>query len=360
MDVDARVEAWAWLSLVPSLPTPGLCALLRALGDPAEVRRASRATLARWVPDTVATAIRRGPAPFDLERTLAWLATPAHWLVAWDDADYPAALLAVAQPPPAFYYAGRRELVGRAAIAITGSHHATAQGQADAAAFAQALSAAGLTIVSELAPGIAAAAQRGGLAAAGGSIAVVASGLDGSDRPDALAERLAAEGGLLSESAPGTAVLPANLSRRDHLISGLARGVLVIEATLAGGSLRLARVAAEAGREVFAMPGSIHSPFSKGAHRLIKEGAKLVETADDVLAELRPREPGQPPGQPTDATATPASTPVLAAMGADKVGIPLLVARTGLPADTIAAALIDLQHAGRVAALPGGAYRRLP
>lgn len=296
MDVDARVEAWAWLNLVPGLTTRALVSMLKALGGPVAVRSASRSALSRCVSAEVATAIKRGPDPVQLERTLSWLAAPRHSLVAWDDADYPPALLAIADPPPAFYHVGRRDLLHRPAIAIVGSRHATAQGVRDAEAFAEALSAAGLTIVSGLAVGIDAAAHRGGLAAAGSSIAVVGNGLD-RIYPSAnrrLAERLADEGGLMTESVLGTVPLPANFPRRNRLISGLSRGVLVVEASLSSGSVGTARLAAEQGREVFAIPGSIHSPFSKGSHRLIKDGAKLVETADDVLGELRLRAAAPP------------------------------------------------------------------
>jgi DNA processing protein len=288
MDVDARVEAWAWLQLVPGLATDGLVRLLKGFGGPVEVRNASQASLARCVTPTVAAAIRRGPEPGHHERTLRWLAMAGHSLVAWDDADYPAALLAIVDPPPAFYHVGRRELLHRPALAIVGSRDATAEGLGLAEAFAAALSAAGWTIVSGLAAGIDAAAHRGGLAGAGSSLAVVGTGLDRVYPPAnrALGKRLAQAGCVVSECP-----LAANFLRRNRLISGLSRGVLVVQATLTSGALGVARLAAEQGREVFAIPGSIHSPFSKGSHRLIKDGAKLVETAEDVLEELRGRPP---------------------------------------------------------------------
>ena len=367
MDLDARVEAWASLQLVPGLSTRDLVVLLKALGGPAEVRGASQAMLSRCVPGEVAAAIRKGPDPAQLERTLAWLAVSGHSLVAWDDADYPAALLAIADPPPAFYYVGRRELLQGPAFAIVGSRNATVQGIGHAEAFAETLSAAGLTIVSGLAVGIDAAAHRGGLAGAGSSIAVVGTGLDRS-YPSVnrdLAERLSHAGGLVSEFPLGTPPLPANFPRRNRLISGLSRGVLVVEATMNSGSLITARLAGEQGREVFAIPGSIHSPFSKGSHRLIKEGAKLVETAQDILEELRlpafapagSRSDGIP--EAVDAAMGGASGRVLAALGYDPVGIDELTTRTGLPTDIVAAALVELELAGHIAALPGGTYERL-
>ncbi len=364
MDIDARVEAWASLQLVPGLTARALFELLKSLGGPAEVRAASLASLSRCVTADVAAAIRRGPDPGELERTLAWLALPGHSLFAWGDADYPAPLLATADPPPAFCYVGRRDLLNRPALAIVGSRNATPQGIENAEAFAAALSAAGLTIVSGLAIGIDAAAHRGGLAGAGSSVAVLGTGLDrvypAANRD--LARQLSEAGGLLSEFPLGTPPLPANFPRRNRLISGLSRGVLVVEATLNSGSLITARLAAEQGRDVFAIPGSIHSPFSKGSHRLIKDGAKLVETAQDVLDELRlaapPFEASRAAAAAGDAIQGTAGR-VLEALGYDTAGIDALCERTGLAADAIAAALLELELSGRIAPLPGGAYQRL-
>ena len=199
------------------------------------------------------------------------------------------ALLEIGDPPPVFYCLGRRELLTCPALAIVGSRNATPQGASDAHAFARALSAAGLTIVSGLALGIDAAAHGARSKARGAASPSSGTGLDrvypAANRD--LAHDLAARGLLLSEFAPGTPPLPQNFPRRNRVVSGLARGVLVVEATLSSGSLITARLAGEQGREVFALPGSIHSPFSKGCHKLMREGAKLVETAQDVLDELR-------------------------------------------------------------------------
>jgi DNA processing protein len=314
------------------------------------------------VPAEIAAAIERGPEPALLAQTLAWIAEPGHALIAWDDADYPRALLTISDPPPAFYYCGRRDLLNQPSIAIVGSRNATAQGRDNAESFASALSGAGFTIVSGLALGIDTSAHRGGLGAAGSSIAVVGTGPDriypAANRD--LGHRLAAEGGLLSEFPIGTPPLPANFPRRNRLLSGLSRGVLVVEATLASGSLITARFAAEQGREVFAIPGSIHSPFSKGSHRLIKDGAKLVETAQDVLEEL---------GGPTSTgdSGTPAVAPdaegdpgrVLDALGHDPAGVDVLAARTGLSAEATSVALVELELSGRVSPLPGGTFQRV-
>jgi DNA processing protein len=363
MDVDARVEAWASLQLVPGLGTRVFFDLLKSFGGPGAILAASKASLARFVPAETAEAIRHGPDTALLERTLKWLGRDEHWLIAWDDPAYPKSLLELADAPPVFCYAGRRELLQGPALAIVGSRNATPRGIEHAEAFARALSDAGFAIVSGLALGIDAGAHRGGLAGAAGSIAVLGTGLDRA-YPAAnkeLAKRLAASGGVLSEFPLGTPPLRPNFPRRNRIISGLSRGVLVVEATLDSGSLITARLAAEQGREVFAIPGSIDSPFSKGSHRLIRDGAKLVETAADVLEELgvaiqRTHQGG------TFSTETSPSDPdgrVLAALGHDPAGIELLAQRTGLPAERVTVALLELELAGRVALLPGGAYQRL-
>jgi DNA processing protein len=363
MDIDARVEAWASLQLIPGLSSRALVALLKAFGGPAEVIAASRASLTRLVGAELASTIAQGAAPDQLSRSLVWLAEPGHALLAWDDAGYPSALLTIGDPPPVLHYAGRLELLNRPALAIVGSRNATPQGRDNAEAFAAALSAAGLTIVSGLAQGIDAAAHRGGLAGAGNSVAVVGTGIDRiyPAANKALAHRLAEEGGLLSQFTLGTPPLPGNFPRRNRVISGLVRGVLVVEATLNSGSLITARFAAEQGREVFAIPGSIHSPFSKGCHRLIKEGAKLVETAQDVLEELGLAPAGDSDRALTGSAAAPDgdAARVLAALGHDPVDVDLLAERTGLDAGAIAVALVELELAGQVAPLPGGAFQRV-
>jgi DNA processing protein len=363
MDIDARVEAWASLQLIPGLSSRALVALLKAFGGPVEVLAASRASLSKWVSAELASAISSGGAPDELSRSLAWLAQPGHALVAWDDPAYPSALLTISDPPPVLHYAGKLDLLNRPALAIVGSRNATPQGRENAEAFAAALSSAGLTIVSGLAQGIDAAAHRGGLAGPGNSVAVVGTGIDRiyPAGNKTLAHRLAEEGGLLSQFTLGTPPVPANFPRRNRLISGLVRGVLVVEATPNSGSLITARFAAEQGREVFAIPGSIHSPFSKGCHRLIKEGAKLVETAQDVLEELGLSPAGAAP-RPL-AGAAPAggddAARVLAALGHDPVDVDVLTERTGLAASAIAVALVELELTGQVAPLPGGAFQRV-
>ncbi len=366
MNVDARAEAWIRLQVMGVGPRP-LVDLLRAFGGPEAILAAPPAQRRRIVAPPAAAAIDAGPDAPRLAATLAWVGEPGHGIVAWDDADYPPQLLEIGDPPPVLYCIGRRGLLANPALAIVGSRNATPQGIADAEAFAAALSAAGLTIVSGLAVGIDAAAHRGGLKEAGSSIAVVGTGLDRiyPARNRDLAHQLAERGLLISEFSPGTPPLPQNFPRRNRLVSGLGRGILVVEATLSSGSLITARLAGEQGREVFALPGSIHSPFSKGCHKLLREGAKLVETAQDVLDELRlPNTRGSAAGpQPSDvedgdsALAGDARA-VAVALGYAPTGVDALVLCTGLAAEAVAAALLALELDGRAASMPGGLWQR--
>ena len=356
-----RALAWALLAQ-KGLPARALAALLQQLNDPVAVLGASRATLARIVPDA---AVARLTAPVDRERDAlirAWLADPSHEVIAWDDPDYPQALLTLGDAPPALFFVGRRALLDRPALAIVGSRNATPAGIENARAFARALADAGLTIVSGLAVGLDAAAHEGALQGQGSTIAIVGTGLDRvyPARNRDLAHAIAAGGALLSEFPPGTPARKDHFPRRNRLISGIAKGVLVVEATLSSGSLITARLAGDQGREVFAIPGSIHSPFSRGCHKLIREGAKLVEKAQDVLDELRidhvvPTVPEAPVRAelPSDAVA------VLAALGHDPADADVLGERTGIAADRIAVAVVTLELAGAIAALPGGRWQRM-
>jgi DNA processing protein len=292
----------------------------------------------------------------------AWLADPSHEVIGREDPDYPRMLLHLADPPPALYCVGRRDLLNRPGLAIVGSRHATPAGRENAHDFARALGEAGLTIVSGLALGIDGAAHDGALDTAGGTIAVVGTGPDRvyPARHKALAHAIAARGTMISEFAPGTPALPYNFPQRNRVISGLALGVLVVEATVSSGSLITARLAGDQGREVFAIPGSIHSPFSRGCHKLIRDGAKLVETAQDVLDELHWQ-----PASPTVRRSRPRpdldgdAACVLAALGHDPADTDTLVVRTNLAAASVATALVSLEMAGCVGAIAGGRWQRI-
>jgi DNA processing protein len=243
-------------------------------------------------------------------------------------------------------------------IAIVGSRNASAKRIDIARSFAAHLSGQGFAIVSGLAFGIDGAAHEGALAGPGGTVAVVGTGLDRvyPSRHRALAHRIAGHGALISEFAPGTPPLPQNFPMRNRIIAGLARGTLVVEAAQQSGSLITARLAAEAGREVFAVPGSIHSPLSRGCHALIRQGAKLVESAADILEELQPGR-ATPATQATTSAAQDGDA-VLSAMGHDPVTLDALCARTGYSAQALSARLLELELGNHVARLPGGLYQR--
>jgi DNA processing protein len=314
-----------------------------------------------------AAGLDQAPKDFDkrLAATEAWLAGasggPRRAIWTLGDPAYPALLLQTADPPLALLAEGDPALLARPLVAIVGSRNASAQGLDNARAFGQALSEAGFGIVSGLAAGIDGAAHEGGLAGAGGTLAVVGTGpdIDYPRRHAHLAAWLRQEGLLLSEYLPGTPPLPSNFPPRNRVIAGLARGTLVVEAALASGSLITARLAAEAGREVFAIPGSIHSPLSRGCHALIRQGAKLVETAADVLEELSAASPPAQPRLDFEPAPSPADDdPLLAALGHEPATLDALSARTGWSAAALNVRLLELELDGRVARLPGGLFQR--
>ena len=361
MTQDPGLAGWLQLTLTPGLGAAALRGLLKKFGLPEVILAKRRAELAAHASPAALEALYSPAVKESVERALDWLGGSNKALVTLADDAYPRALLEIADPPPVLYAQGRLGLLQHPSLAIVGSRNATAQGAANAERFARALSEAGLTIVSGLALGIDAAAHRGGLAGASSTIAVLGTGMDivYPRRNAELAAEIGARGLLLSEFPLGTAAATHNFPRRNRLISGLSRGCLVVEAALASGSLITARAAAEQGREVFAIPGSIHSPLSKGCHALLKSGAKLVESAEDVLSELSGfRQSGYAstaaPG-PSNADAT----GLLAHMGHDPVDIDALCGRAGLSAEQVSAELLRLELAGRVAALPGGLYQRL-
>jgi DNA processing protein len=330
-------------------------ALLEAFGSPEEVLASPPARLAGVAPG--AEALLHGPAPRLLDDTLQWLSQPNHHLLTLHDAAYPEGLRECGDPPTVLYLSGRPELLNATCFAIVGSRNATPQGARDAQAFARELSGAGLCIVSGLALGIDAAAHLGALAAAGSSIAVMGTGADRyyPPRNRALAARIAQEGCLVTEFPLGMPPLPLNFPRRNRLISGLSRGVLVVEAAVHSGSLITAHTAVQQNRDVFAIPGSIHSPLSKGCHLLIKEGAKLAESAQDIVMELRLAERSSA----IDEAPALASHPLLDEMGFEPVTVDQLAHRTGSAAAAICAGLSQLEIEGRVASIPGGRFQQL-
>jgi DNA processing protein len=360
MPLAEDLAAWLRLSLTPGLSSENLRRLLAEFGGPVPILSASRAMLARHTGDAAAAAIKSAATDQALAAAATWLDDPANHIVTLADASYPPRLLQIPDPPPLLYVKGRVELLARASIAVVGSRNATAQGAANAEAFARVMSDAGLTVVSGLALGIDAAAHRGGLAGASSSVAVLGTGADivYPARNRALAHELAAQGALVSEYPLGMSPLPANFPRRNRLISGLALGCLVVEAATDSGSLITARLAADQGREVFAIPGSIHSPLARGCHALIKQGAKLVESANDILEELKLQAPPATAAAEI-AGADPAMHRLLDALGHDACDLGTLATRCGFTAADTAALLTKLELDGNVAMLPGGLYQRL-
>lgn len=352
-------EFAAWLRLLesPGLGRDSARRLLAAFGSPDAVLSAPPGALREVVGPAQAKALAT-PAPAFEQRLQAardWFAGASdRQAFALGDPVYPQRLLQAVDPPLLLYLQGRPDLLAADSVAIVGSRKPTPQGTDNARRLAHELSDDGLTIVSGLALGIDGAAHDGALAGRASTIAVVGTGLDRvyPSRHRALAHRIVEQGALLSEYAPGTPALPENFPQRNRIIAGLSLGTLVVEAALRSGSLITARLAAEAGREVFAIPGSIHAPQSQGCHALIKQGAKLVESAADIVEELR----GQRP-LPARETAA-AADPLLDALGHDPVTMDALQARTGLPTPELAARLLDLELDGRVARLPGGLFQR--
>lgn len=340
-----------------------LAAWLRLLETPGVGRDGTRRLLAtHGSPQAVAAAnvLAAPPAtlPALLDATLAWLAADERRrIITLGDPAYPNSLLETADPPLLLYAQGRIELLGAESLAIVGSRNATRQGLDNARSFAAQLSHAGLTIVSGLALGIDAAAHEGGLEGMGSTVAVVGTGLDSAypTRNRALANRISEQGLLVSEYSLGTPPLQAHFPQRNRIIAGLARATLVVEAAPQSGSLITARLANEAGRDVLAIPGSIHSPQSRGCHALIKQGAKLVESVADILDELRP---GAAPPRPA-AGPQPDNDPLLQALGFDPITLDALAERTGWPPAELSTRLLDLELDGRVARLPGQRFQRI-
>jgi DNA processing protein len=349
-------DPWLRLALADGVGNTSLLRLLTAFGSPEAVLASGRSALMTHLSAAQCDALLDGPDAAALDAAQAWLEQAGNSLMTLADDDYPKNLLEIADPPAVLYCKGRRDLLNRPGFGIVGSRNATPQGVRDAEAFAHALSDAGLTIISGLALGIDAAAHRGGLAGAGSSVAIVGTGLDRvyPARNKALAHQLVEKGLIVSEFALGTPPLPGHFPRRNRLISGLSRGVLVVEAAPDSGSLITARVATEQGRDVFAIPGSIHSPLARGCHALIKQGAKLVESAADILDELAWPQRLTPPSLPEQQT-----DPVLDALDGAPATLDALAQRTGLTLEALSAKLLALELDGRIASLPGGRYQKI-
>ncbi|WP_415859441.1 DNA-processing protein DprA [Burkholderia sp. BCC1977] len=401
----SALRAWLQVAHAPGLAPAVLHALLDAFGSPAALLRASDQAIGAASSAAAARAVRaseRDDLDARTDAALAWLDAPGNAIVTLNDPVYPPRLRDLHDPPPLLYVKGRLDLLHARGLAVVGSRHATPQGLADATRFARALSDAGLAIVSGLALGIDGAAHRGGLDGRAGTVAVIATGADlvYPARHRTLAHEIAARGAILSEWPLGTPARASHFPQRNRLIAALALGALVVEAAPRSGSLITARLANELGRDVFAMPGSIHAPLAQGCHALIRDGAKLTATPLDVLEEYGLGEPaahatratensgslpdngetadsakrrtGEPAGKtdsavPSAASAgnegappdNPAERSVLAALGYGPVTYEWLAEQSGLPDDVLHRALLALELAGRVASMPGGRFARL-
>lgn len=365
-----ELAAWLRLALTPGVGNLVGRRLLAAFGLPEAVFRQPSAALRQIATDAQAQALAAEPPELaaQLEVTWAWLREPAaapRRILTLADAAYPAALLQTEDPPLMLYVTGAVPASWPRAVAVVGSRNPTPQGLANARRFGRSLAESGLTVVSGLALGVDGAAHEGALEGAPpdrlATIAVVGTGLDRvyPRQHLELAHEIARRGLLVSEYPLGTPPLPANFPRRNRIIAALSEGTVVVEATLRSGSLITARLAAEQGKEVFAIPGSIHSPQARGCHSLLKQGAKLVETAQDVLEELSiaPAAGARTSDEPVVEGIR--EDEVLAALGFDPVSLDALVARTGIAPSVLQARLLEHELAGAVARLPGGLFQRV-
>jgi DNA processing protein len=430
MDID-ELSGWLRLANASGLSPIALRALLAAFGGPQAVLEQSFEALATVAGEKAARAVQAPPPRSELgsfeeclARTADWAEAAGNAIVTLADSAYPAALFTMPDPPPLLYIKGRLDLLQSRAVAIVGSRSASPQGIEDARRFAHALSSAGLAVVSGLALGIDGGAHQGALKAHGGTIAVIGTGADlvYPSLHHALAHEIATHGTIVSEWPLGTPARSANFPQRNRLIAGLVGGVLLVEAAMRSGSLITARLANEMGRDVFAIPGSIHAPLSHGCHKMIKQGAKLVETPEEILEEFGfapapvvavpaqsarrrqrsgakaldlpladidtditgdPREDSayarsmttvaRPPAAtaswasaslpaltPTDsATTNPDAERVLAALGHSPATLEILAQRTDMGGAELQSLLLHLELAGQIGTLPGGRFTRL-
>jgi DNA processing protein len=370
LSADERLRAWILLAQKPGVGPRTLGELLERFGDPSRILAADAGALAAA---GVRSSVIRGLMGRDetaVETTLRWAEQDGAYILTWDDPRYPHLLRELPDAPCVLYVRGNPAVLSDPQIAIVGTRNPTPGGRETTLAFARQLTASGLTVTSGLALGVDGAAHEGALQA-GHTVAVLGTGADRvypAMHRD-LARRIAAQGALVTELPPGSPPRGSNFPRRNRIISGLSLGTLVTEATLGSGSLITARYATEQGREVFAVPGSIHNPMARGCHALIRNGAKLVETAQDIVEELAPQlrslltDPGSAPagagegaiaGRRLDAD----YQQLLDAMGHDPVSTDELIRRVGLSAHAVASMLLLLELEGYVSSHPGGRYCR--
>ncbi|HEY6644541.1 DNA-processing protein DprA [Povalibacter sp.] len=371
-----ELTAWMTLARAPGIHAGTAAALLQQFESVTALVSGSPAALrAAGIDDKLLTYLQ-SPPQSGITDDLRWLERPDHHFVAWGTEHYPRLLADLTDPPLALYVRGDPTLLSMPQLSMVGARNPTPTGSETAHSFAAHLARCGLTITSGLAVGIDTASHQGAIAANGSTIAVCGTGLDViyPRSNAALAEKIAAHGALVSEFPLGTPPVKHNFPRRNRIISGLSLGTLVVEAAVQSGSLITARLASEQGREVFAIPGSIHNPLARGCHRLIRQGAKLVETADDIFDELRsltdllqlpafspPQDEARRKSEISGAFRPPLDKEyeiLLDALGFEPAGVDLLVVRTGLRADEVASMLLILELEGHILSHPGGLYVR--
>ena len=370
---DSSSRAWLNQLRAPGVGGVRLRALLDVFGSVEAILAAKPAQWREAGMPAAAIDALRAPDNARLDTDLEWLAQPRHHLVTWDTADYPDLLRGSPQAPAALFVAGDPNLLWHAQIAIVGSRNPSDGGRANARDFARTLAKSGLLVTSGLADGIDAAAHRAALDVGRPTLAVIATGPDlvYPVKNRALSADIVEHGAIVSEFPPGTEARREHFPRRNRIIAGLSLGTLVVEAAMRSGALITARLAGEAGREVFALPGSIHNPMAKGCHRLIRDGAALVESVPEIIDALAPHA-GQLAGalrtrlEMPDASSTsmvdglrshqdadPDYARLLAALGHDPVAIDLLAERTGLTVEALSSMLLLMELDGRVSAAHG-------
>jgi DNA processing protein len=365
-----EVFAWMALSRAPALDVPILSAAFKRLGGIAGfIESSDEARQGAGVPAPARAYLRSAAgSPSSMER--AWIQSPHHHLVTFTDPRYPASLRGLERCPIALYVAGEPEALNEPQLSIVGSRNPTPAGRDTAFAFAESLAECGLAITSGLAAGIDSAAHRGALAAQGITLAVLGNGIDciypRSNR--ALSEEIRFRGALISEFPLGTPPRRENFPQRNRIIAALSLGTLVVEAARRSGSLITARLAGDQNRELFAVPGSIHNPLSRGCHELIRQGAKLTETVADILSELnfsaffdaaRAAAGGLGPAADLEAGMDKEHKILLDALGFDPADLDMLVVRTGFKAEAVSSMMLILELEGHVQAAPGGRYSRV-
>lgn len=361
---DDELAYWLALLRCPGIGPRRYQILLEHYQQPQQLFGLDRDELAEIKLPSASQNWLRRPDWSSIDRDLNWLnSDPQHHIISLHDPRYPEALKQTDSPPPVLFAKGELALLTRQQLGIVGSRNPSAGGRENALNFARDLSQAGLTITSGLALGIDAAAHQGALQGQGKTIAVTGTGLDRlyPARNKALAYQIAEEGLILSEFPIGTPPKPDHFPRRNRIISGLSLGILVVEAAPQSGSLITARLAGEQGREVFAIPGSIHNPLAKGCHQLLRQGAKLVETVTDITEEIAPMlaaATGQTHSLADDPELDDDAKKLLPHIGYDPISIDSLIERSQLSADRVCANLLVLELAGMVCSAPGGHYIR--